>query len=100
MNERVTSRHGMLRVHIVALAGALESHTTGWRDVLRDVEGEAVFIDLSGVTMISAAFVGELARLRKRLPAARIKTIGLSSHHRRVLDLLHVEEMLALPTAV
>ena len=87
-------------VRVIALTGALDSYNPGWRVLLRDVVGETIFIDLSGVTMLSAAFVGELARLRKRLPTARIKTVGLTSHHQRVLDIMRVGEMLDLPIAV
>ena len=92
-----------LRVHqvrIVALTGELDVYATGWRTVLRDVDGETILIDLSGATYLSAAFVGELARLRKRLPHARIKTVGTTADHRRIFDLLHVDEMLRPRVAV
>lgn len=63
-------------------------------DVMRSVDADRVILDLSAVRAISAAFVGELVRLHRRLPDAAIEFSGANRFVQRILDLLEVDEIL------
>ena len=56
---------------LLAFAGDLDIYAMdGFRSALAAVPAKPVIVDLSGVTYIEAATVGELMRLRNRLDAA------------------------------
>jgi anti-anti-sigma regulatory factor len=84
------------RSQSVALHGVLDLY--GLRDArtaLRALDAGTVTIDLSQVRLISAAFIGELARLRRRLPSSEIRIVGANADVRRVLDLVRYSSLLA-----
>jgi anti-anti-sigma regulatory factor len=56
-----------------------------FRAVLEALAGDAIAIDMSRVRCVSAAFVTEIVRLRRRCPHSRIALVGLADFNRHVL---------------
>lgn len=83
----------MLAQRVVALSGEIDiySASTTCR-VLDDVDGPAV-IDLSGVRLLSAAGLAELARLAKRVGFRAVTLTGAQPHVRRVLTIARFEQL-------
>ena len=78
------------RTDYIALRGALDMY--GMRDArrtLRAADADLIVMDLSDVPLISAAFIGEVARLRNRLPASTIRIVGANPSVQAVLDIVH-----------
>lgn len=83
------------RTVYVPLSGTLDIYAMERaREVMRRVHADRVVIDLSAVRLVSAAFIGEVVRLKKRLPHARIELVGANANVQRILGLLRVNEVL------
>ncbi len=67
-----------------------------FRAVLDALEGEAITIDMCRVRCISAAFVSEIVRLRRRCPRSRIALVGLAGFNRHVLRLVGLDAICTL----
>lgn len=67
-----------------------------FRAVLDALEGDAITIDMSRVRCVSAAFVTEIVRLRRRCPHSRIALVGLADFNRHVLRTVGVDALCTL----
>jgi anti-anti-sigma factor len=78
----------------IALRGDLDIYA------MQSVEGaldpcraERITIDLHDATLVSAAFLGALVRLKKRLPASRIVLTGVSPLAMRIFRAVKLDEI-------
>ncbi len=77
-------------VHVVTLAGELDLATgQGLPDVLADVAGPTVVVDLASLTFIDSSGIGALARARQRI-SARGSSMILSRPQPRVAKTLEI----------
>jgi anti-anti-sigma factor len=94
---------------LLAFAGDLDIYAMdGFRTALAAVPAKPVIVDLSGVTYIEAATIGELMRLRNRLHAAGQPLAVVAPTNSRpyrvlamtqTLELLHVRPTVEAATA-
>ncbi len=76
------------------LRGDLDVYTLPqFRAALEALDGDTVTLEMTAVHNISAAFMTELVRLRRRLPHSRIDVVGLSATNRRLLALVNLDAL-------
>lgn len=83
---------------VAVLRGELDSAAAqGLADELAGIECSALVVDLSGLTFISAAGVGELLQLKRVLEfdGTPLVLLGATGMVRRVFGILRMEDMLA-----
>lgn len=67
-----------------------------FRAVLEGLRGDTITLDMHRVRSVSAAFVTEIVRLRRRCPLSRIVLVGLSDVNARVLRLVGLDAVCTL----
>jgi anti-anti-sigma regulatory factor len=82
---------------MVALSGDLDIYTiVDVANAFAAIRSEYVVIDVRHVRLVSAAFFGELARLRRRLPGSHIEVVGASAEVRKVFRLVRADQLVQL----
>lgn len=77
------------RMQRISLRGVLDIYAMReTQQSLRLLDGDVIIIDLASVRLISAAFMGELVRLRKRLPSSTIRIVNANPFVRQLLEIV------------
>jgi anti-anti-sigma factor len=85
------------RMVTVTLSGDLDIYAIP--DVERKfaaISDEQIVIDLSYVQLVSAAFIGALSRLRKRLPDSHIEIVGANRNVRRIFRIVRATSIVVI----
>ncbi len=81
----------------VSLSGDLDMYELeGFEREFDTLSGDHIVIDMRAVRMISAAFIGALIRLRKRLPTSRIDVIGANRNVERTFHVVGANKLVRL----
>ncbi|MBV9079516.1 MAG: STAS domain-containing protein [Elusimicrobia bacterium] len=86
----------MLERRVVALTGELDVYTTPAAcRVLDAIDGPAI-VDLSGVRLLGAAALEELARVARRAGRGNVKLVGARPNVRRVLEIVRFDQLFVI----